>query len=342
MKYLVVGGCGFIGSNFTEMLISDGHEVMICDNLSRKGTMHNLKYLQEKFRDKMQFLHLDIRNDFDLLLSLVEKVDVVYHLAAQVAVTTSVVRPREDFEINALGTLNVLEAIRRSQSKPIIIYASTNKVYGEMKDVKVIQNGQRYGYESLPDGVSEDRPLDFHSPYGCSKGTGDQYVRDYSRIYGLKSVVFRQSCIYGPMQYGVEDQGWIAWFTIAALLGKKVTIYGDGKQVRDVLFVKDLYDLWDMAIKNINKVSGETFNAGGGPTNTLSLLELLGMLNKRMQLKVDYTFDNWRPGDQLVYVSNIAKARKLLNWEPRSNVEMGVMKMHDWVKQNINLLRGLF
>lgn len=342
MKYLVVGGCGFIGSNFSEMLMNEGHAVTICDNLSRKGTMHNLRYLQETYRGKFQFFHLDIRTDNDLLSSLVQDVDVVYHLAAQVAVTTSVVRPREDFDINALGTLNVLEAIRNSQSKPIIIYASTNKVYGEMKDIKIIQTGQRYGYESLPDGISEDWSLDFHSPYGCSKGAGDQYVRDYSRIYGIRSVVFRQSCIYGPMQYGVEDQGWIAWFTIAALLGKKITIYGDGKQVRDVLFIKDLYDLWDAAVKNINKVCGETFSAGGGPVNTLSLLELLDILNNRMHVKVDYSFDNWRPGDQLVYISNISKAKKLLNWEPKLSAEEGVGQLYGWVERNIKLLRDIF
>jgi CDP-paratose 2-epimerase len=221
MKFLVIGGAGFIGCNFAELLLRRGDDVVVFDNLSRPGTQGNLDYLIEEF-PQMEFVRADIRSDQQKLDELMETVDAVYHLAGQVAVTTSVVSPREDFEINALGTFNILEAIRKSARKPPLIYSSTNKVYGGMKNIPIIEKNGRYEYRDLAGGISEEFLLDFHSPYGCSKGAGDQYVRDYARIYGLQTVVMRQSCIYGKRQFGIEDQGWVAWFTIAAVLGKKI------------------------------------------------------------------------------------------------------------------------
>jgi len=246
--------------------------------------------------------------------------------------------PREDFEINALGTFNVLEAVRNSKNKAGLIYASTNKVYGGMGDIEIVKENSRYKYKDYEKGISEDRLLDFHSPYGCSKGTADQYVRDYSRIYGLKTVVMRQSCIYGKRQFGVEDQGWVAWFTIAANLGLPITIYGDGMQVRDVLYVDDLFEAWYLASKNINKVSGEVFNVGGGSANSLSLLELLEILEKLFGKKIPLSFSDWRPGDQPVYVSDISKIEKVLGWVPRTKPKKGVVLMTEWIRENEKII----
>jgi CDP-paratose 2-epimerase len=251
-----------------------------------------------------------------------------------VAVTTSVTEPREDFEINALGTFNLLETVRASRSRPVVLYSSTNKVYGKMDGVPVQARGRRYEYADRPQGIGEDAQLDFHSPYGCSKGCADQYVRDYARIYGLKTVVFRQSCIYGPHQMGIEDQGWIAWFTLRALEGRPVTIYGDGMQVRDVLYVDDLIAAYAAAIQNIDEVSGETYNIGGGPANTLSLLELICRLESRLGRAVEHKFEPWRPGDQLVYISDIRKAGKQLNWSPRFGIEDGLGRLADWIEKS--------
>ena len=234
-NYLVTGGAGFIGSNFVHRLLQRGENVTIYDNLSRAGAPKNLAWLEQTFgKDAFRLIVGDIR-DANSLAQTARGMDVIAHLAGQVAVTTSVIDPRQDFEANALGTFNALEAARLSGSDPVFLYASTNKVYGGMEDVPIVEDATRWRYADLPFGCPESQPLDFHSPYGCSKGTGDQYVRDYARIYGLRSVVFRQSCIYGPRQFGVEDQGWVAWMTIAAVTGRPITIYGDGKQVRDVL-----------------------------------------------------------------------------------------------------------
>jgi len=335
MKYLITGGCGFIGSNFAEKLLQRGDEVTILDNLSRKGSINNLEYLRKKFPN-INFLYADIRNDREKLLSATKNVDVIYHLAGQVAVTTSVTNPREDFEINALGTFNILEAVRLSENKPILIYASTNKVYGGMTDIEIVKENNRYKYKTMPEGIPESRILDFHSPYGCSKGSADQYVHDYSRIYNLKTVVMRQSCIYGSRQFGVEDQGWVAWFTIAAILGKKITIYGDGMQVRDVLYIDDLFNAWDTATKNIDKSSGKIFNVGGGKGYSLSLLELIDLLNKQLSIKIDYQFSDWRPGDQPVYISDISLIESTINWKPSIPPQDGVKLLSDWAKLNIN------
>jgi CDP-paratose 2-epimerase len=264
----------------------------------------------------------------------VEETEVVIHLAAQVAVTTSVTDPFEDFEINARGTFNVLESVRKSSSKPITLYSSTNKVYGKMSDLDVVEQDGRYAYRNLDQGVPETRPLDFYSPYGCSKGCGDQYVIDYARIYDLKTVVFRQSCIYGPHQFGIEDQGWVAWFAIRAMQNLPFTIYGDGKQVRDVLYVDDLVRAYNSAIDNIQNTAGHAYNIGGGPANTLSLLELVSLLQEQFGRRLSYDFEDWRPGDQLVFVSDLQQAMKDFGWQPHVSVVDGVSRLVDWLDQN--------
>ena len=236
MRHLVIGGAGFIGTNLAHHLLDSGESVTVVDDLSRRGATQNAQWLQER-HPRMHFVRADIRTDRTESQQLVKEADVVHHLAAQVAVTASVDDPRTDFEINLLGTLNVLEAVRQAGTDPILLFASTNKVYGQMETVPIEEGETRYTYTDGRAGVSEDQPLDFHSPYACSKGGADQYVHDYSRVFGLRTVVFRQSCIYGPHQFGIEDQGWLAWFTIATTLGRPLTIYGNGKQVRDVLHV---------------------------------------------------------------------------------------------------------
>jgi CDP-paratose 2-epimerase len=263
----------------------------------------------------------------------------VVHCAGQTAVTTSVVDPRPDFESNALGTFNSLEAAREVGDDPIFFYTSTNKVYGGMDDVPTVMRNGRYEFEQLPEGVSELQPLDFHSPYGCSKGAADQYVRDYQRIYGLRSVVFRQSCIYGPRQMGVEDQGWVAWFVIAAFLGRPITIYGDGKQVRDVLHIDDLVRAFDLAIKHIDRTSGQVYNIGGGPQNTLAIwTEFQPLLEELLGRPVEpSTYADWRPGDQPVFVSDIRKAERDFGWRPAVSPKDGIDELFEWVKSNSDL-----
>ncbi len=336
--YFITGGAGFIGSNYVARLLDRGEKVTIYDNLSRHGNHLNLEWLRDNFgENSFELIVGDIR-EASRLNESVKDADVIVHLAAQVAVTTSVVDPREDFECNALGTFNVMEAARLSGHKPIVLYASTNKVYGGMEDVKIIKQGDAYRYVDLPNGIPESFPLDFHSPYGCSKGTGDQYVRDYHRIYGIPTVVFRQSCIYGLRQFGVEDQGWIAWFIIAAESGKPIMIYGDGKQVRDVLFVDDLLDVYDAAIERIDDVAGEVFNIGGGTGNMLSVWSEFGpMLEELRNAPLPVGRGPWRPGDQKIYVSDISKAEAMLNWKPKTSVREGVEKLYNWVNQNRSL-----
>ncbi|MGE5601814.1 MAG: SDR family NAD(P)-dependent oxidoreductase, partial [Nitrososphaerales archaeon] len=251
MRILITGGAGFIGCNLANSCIDAGHKVTLLDNLSRRGSAANLAWLRSQHGKKFDFIQADVR-DAEAMLRAAEGQEAIYHLAAQTAVTTSVTDPRPDFEINALGTFNTLEAARRAGDNPVFIYSSTNKVYGGMEDAVAVEQATRYVLPQYPEGVGEDRPLDFHSPYGCSKGCADQYVRDYSRIYGLRSVVFRQSCIYGQRQMGVEDQGWVAWFVIASVLGKPITIYGDGKQVRDLLHVDDLVNAFLVATDKID------------------------------------------------------------------------------------------
>ncbi len=339
--YFITGGAGFIGSNLVSSLLQRGEKVTIYDNLSRAGAKLNLEWLCETYGDKgYNLIRGDVR-EAEKVAEAARDADVIVHLAAQVAVTTSVTRPREDFEINALGTFNVLEAARQSKKKPVFLYASTNKVYGGMDDVAVVEYETRYAYASLPNGAAETQPLDFHSPYGCSKGSGDQYVRDYSRIYGLRSVVFRQSCIYGPRQFGIEDQGWVAWFVIAALTGRPIKIYGDGKQVRDVLHVSDLLRAYELAVENIDQAAGSVFNVGGGAANTISIWREFGpLLEELVGNKLAVTVGDWRPGDQKVYVSDIQKAQTLLGWKPEIGVREGVAGLVSWVKDHQDLFRG--
>lgn len=338
MNYLITGGAGFIGSNLTARLLERGEKVTIFDNLSRAGNQRNLDWLRSRFTaGSFQLVKADVR-DAARLAAAASGADVIVHLAAQVAVTTSVTNPRDDFECNALGTFNMLEAARLSGRNPVILYASTNKVYGGMEDVEVQQVDSTYRYANLPHGVPESYPLDFHSPYGCSKGAGDQYVRDYARIYGLRTVVFRQSCIYGPRQFGVEDQGWLAWFIIAAVTGKPISIYGDGMQVRDVLYVDDLLDAYDLAVANIDRVAGSVYNIGGGPQNMLSVWSQFGpILEKLKGAKIPARYADWRPGDQRIFVSDIRKASEQLGWQPRVPVQDGIEQLYRWVCDNREL-----
>jgi len=337
-SYLITGGAGFIGSNYVWRLLKRGEDVFIYDNLSREGGPRNLAWLRQEFGgEAVNLIVGDVRN-VSLLTTAAEKADVIVHLASQVAVTTSVLDPRQDFEINAQGTFNVLEAARLSGRNPAVLYASTNKVYGGMDEVAVEEGETSYYYPNLPFGASEAQPLDFHSPYGCSKGAGDQYVRDYHRIYGLPTVVFRQSCIYGPRQFGVEDQGWVAWFVIAAIIGRPITIYGDGKQVRDVLYVEDLLDAYDLALENLSIANGQVYNIGGGSANTLSIWREFGpLLEELVGHEVPVTRDIWRPGDQRVFIADIRKAKRELGWEPKINVETGVRRLFAWVNENKDL-----
>lgn len=327
MRVLVTGGIGFIGTNLSHRLLREGHDVILYDNISRTGVQQNLDWLRAQHRDRLQFVEGDVR-DFDTVEKAMLGADAVFHLAAQVAVTTSVVKPREDFSINAQGTLNVLEAARDAKPMPVVLYTSTNKVYGGLEHLRVVEHPSRYEFEDLPHGVPETCPLDFHSPYGCSKGAGDQYVRDYHRIYGLPSVVFRMSCIYGPQQLGNEDQGWVAHFAITGLRGGHLTIYGDGKQVRDLLYVDDLVELMLRAWANIDRTAGQVYNVGGGPANTISvwaeLRDPLKHLLGKLPL-VDYSA--FRPGDQRIYVSDIRKAHQHLGWMPKVGVMDGLRCM---------------
>ena len=338
-EVLITGGVGFIGCNTARKFLDLGYRVIVLDNLSRKGAELNLAWLQEQ--GPIDFIRADIR-DADSVRTAIQRcprLDAVIHLASQVAVTTSVQDPREDFEVNALGTFNLLEAVRLSQGDPVFLFASTNKVYGGLDGVTVVERDGRYAYRDLPRGIGEDHPLDFHSPYGCSKGAADQYVRDYGRIYGLRTVVFRQSCIYGERQFGVEDQGWVAWFTIAAVLGRPLVIYGDGKQVRDLLFIEDLVEAYRLALERIDQASGKIYNLGGGPENVLSLLELIAMLEGLLGRKIPYSFEDWRPGDQPVFICDIDKASRELNWMPRVSPKEGVRRLYAWVAENQDLLR---
>jgi len=336
--YLVTGGAGFIGSNYVHRLLARGEQVTIYDNLSRAGATKNMAWLQEEFgKSGIRLIPGDVA-DGAYLAEAAQDTDVIVHLAGQVAVTTSVTNPREDFEANALGTFNALEAARASGRDPVFVYASTNKVYGGMEDVPLAEEPTRWRYADLEHGCPESQPLDFHSPYGCSKGTGDQYVRDYARIYGLRSVVFRQSCIYGPRQFGIEDQGWVAWFVIAAVTGRPITIYGDGKQVRDILHVNDLLNAYDAAIEKIDTVAGKVYNLGGGHENVMSIwAEFSSILEKLLEKEIPVARGDWRPGDQKVFYADIRKAERELGWKPKIGVEQGVEMLFEWVSKNISL-----
>lgn len=332
-NYLITGGAGFIGSNYVHRLLARGEKVTIYDNLSR--TKRNIEWLKSEFGENaFDLIVADVR-DADRITEAAKTSDVIAHLAGQVAVTTSVTNPRDDFESNALGTFNVLEAARLSGRNPIVLYASTNKVYGGMEEVELFEEPTRWRYKDLVNGCPETQPLDFHSPYGCSKGTGDQYVRDYARIYDLPTVVFRQSCIYGPRQFGIEDQGWVAWFIIAAVMGRAMTIYGDGKQVRDILHVTDLIQAYDLAVEKIDVACGQVYNLGGGPANVMSIWAEFGpKLEAMLGKSLNPARGDWRPGDQRVFYADVSKAKLELGWEPRISVDEGVKMLFDWVVTN--------
>jgi len=342
-KILITGGCGFIGTNAAAFYLKKGYKVVSFDNLSRPGAKQNLNWLKKQ-KGNFAFVKGDIR-DYKKVFETFKKYkpDFVLHLAAQVTMVTSITNPREDFEINAVGTFNVLEAMRNTKSKAAALYSSTNKVMGELLYIPVIEKQKRYVYRNIK-GVNEKFPLDFHGPYGCSKGTGDQYFIDYSRIFGLNTVVFRQSGIYGPHQFGIEEQGWLAWFCNALLFNKPVTIFGNGKQVRDVLYVDDLIRAYDAALRNIRKTRGKAYNVGGGSAFSLSIWELFDILEKLGGKKFNYKFGPWRAGDQKVYISDIAKAKKDFKWQPRINPKQGIKNLYNWIYQNKALIEkaGVF
>jgi CDP-paratose 2-epimerase len=339
----ITGGAGFIGCNSVDHFLRRGQPVTIYDNLSRKGGRANLEWLHERHGgERLCFIEADIR-DYDRLAAAIETAapDVVLHLASQVAVTQSVIDPREDFEINALGTFNVVEAVRRHAPAAALLYASTNKVYGGMEGVSIVRVGRRYAYADYPHGIPESFPLDFHSPYGCSKGAGDQYVHDYARIYGLRTLALRQSCIYGQRQFGVEDQGWVAHFVIATVLERPIAIYGDGMQVRDVLHIDDLVAAYQAGIDRIDEVRGEVFNLGGGPENTLSVWAEFGPLLEELAGRpVPVNYGPWRPGDQRVFVADVRLAAERLGWWPRVSPSEGIRRLYEWVAANPGLFAG--
>lgn len=335
---LITGGCGFIGTNVALYFAERNERVIALDNLSRPGSEHNKALLTER---GIQCVAHDVSKEPEALAALIEKeaVDVIIHAAAQVAVTTSVQDPLFDFYQNGLGTLHVLDAARRASKKPLVLFTSTNKVYGGLEHVRVEEGATRYSLPELPQGVHEDVPLDFHSPYGCSKGAADQYTRDWSRIYGVPTIVFRQSCIYGPHQFGIVDQGWVAYLTMQAYFGKPITIYGDGKQVRDILSIGDLARAMDAAIAS-PAAAGNIYNMGGGPQYTSSLLEFVAFLEHRLNKKLEVSFSDWRPGDQKVYISDIKKAKRDFGWEPTRGLEVGFEEMFSWIEANKNILEA--
>ncbi|MEG9327390.1 GDP-mannose 4,6-dehydratase [Salinimicrobium catena] len=336
---LITGGAGFIGTNLASRLLSEGKKVMVYDSLFRDGVEENLQWLKQQYGDKL-IIQIAGINETRILQNCVDHASEVFHLCAQVAVTSSVTNPIHDFNVNLQGTFNLLEAIRNSKHQPPLIFTSTNKVYGNLKDVEMIENETRFypADEKMKKyGINEKIPLDFHSPYGCSKGAADQYILDYSRTYGLKTVVFRMSCIYGPHQFGTEDQGWVAHFLISALQDDPITIYGNGKQVRDILYVDDLIDAFLLAKKNMNSLAGEVFNIGGGPENTVSLLEILNLIKEKADKKMDVSFEDWRTGDQFYYVSNTDKFKEATGWKPKYKVEQGVENLVHWLCENRNI-----
>lgn len=346
MQHVVItGGAGFIGINATRRFLRDGWKVTIFDNFSRKGTDINLAHLLAENPKNVVVMRNDIRTDRNELDTVIATADVVLHLAAQVAVTTSIADPRTDFDINALGTFNVLEAARKSGRKPLVMYTSTNKVFGSLEAYPVQDAGTRF--EFIDDtfrayGVPGNQPLDFHSPYGCSKGAADQYVVDYARIYAMNTVVFRQSCVYGTNQFGVEDQGWLAWFAIATMLGKPLTLYGTGKQVRDALFIDDLVDLYMRVIERRGDMHGNAYAVGGGPGNTLSLIELLEYIGTKLGTKPVTLSADLRAGDQPIFVADIRALERDFGWAPTCGLDEGLDKMIGWIKRYESEIRELF
>jgi len=331
---LITGGCGFIGTNLADRLLSAGERVILFDNLSRPGVKRNCEWLQRKHGKLVQLEIGDIRNSKAIERSI-GGASAVFHFAAQVAVTTSLLDPRLDFEVNAVGTLNVLEALRPHRSRIPLIFTSTNKVYGSLQDVPLIEDQNRYQPvdEKLRScGIAESRGLEFYSPYGCSKGTADQYVLDYAKLFGLPAVVFRMSCVYGPHQCGTEDQGWVAHFLVQASGRRPITLFGDGKQVRDILFVEDLVDALLLARENVKDLTGKAFNIGGGTERSTSLLELISLIAALNGVTPQVEFADWRPGDQRYYATNFSKFRAATGWIPGTSVEQGIRKLFAWLQ----------
>ena len=336
-KVLITGGTGFIGSNLADRLLQAGRPVMILDNLSRAGVEHNLRYLRDLYGDLLEVHIGDVRNR-DLVEMLVARCEGIFHLAGQVSVTTSLVDPVDDFATNLQGTLNVLEAARKRDPLPSLLFASTNKVYGDLQDIELVPVGKRHvprNHGIRMRGISESRPLEFHSPYGCSKGAADQYVLDYARMYGLPSVVLRMSCIYGRRQLGTEDQGWVAHFALQMLRDGSLTVYGDGRQVRDILYIDDLLDAMLAATKKIKTVAGKAFNIGGGPGNAVSLLEVIGRLAELSGVEPAIRYGPRRKGDQAYYVSDIRRFSKTTGWTPQISTQQGIPRLFHWILENV-------
>ena len=329
---LVTGGAGFIGCNIADRFAGEGHDVRIYDALSRSGVERNLKWLKDRHGSRISEIIADTRDEDEVVRAAAD-VKAVFHMAAQVAVTTSLVDPREDFEINVKGTLNVLDAIRLRNEPVPVIFASTNKVYGDLGDLEFDGRGDRYVPKSeiVQRGMSEQRSLDFHTPYGCSKGSADQYVLDYARSFGIPTAVFRMSCIYGQRQMGTEDQGWVAHFLIRALSGEPITIYGDGRQVRDILDVADAVDAYARALERIETVKGRAFNLGGGPDNAISLLQLIQEIERIIGRGIELRFEDWRQGDQRWYVSDTSSATQALGLGRPLPWRKGVASLAEWL-----------
>jgi CDP-paratose 2-epimerase len=334
---LITGGAGFIGSNLAERLLRQGRPVMILDNLSRIGVEHNVKYLWDIYGDLLEVHVGDVRNQ-PLVEKLAARCAAIFHFAAQVAVTTSLADPASDFETNLQGTLNVLEAARKQEPLPPVLFTSTHNVYGDLRDVELIPRGKRHvprDHGTRMSGISETRPLDFHSPYGCSKGAADQYVLDYARMYGLPGVVFRMSCIYGRRQLGTEDQGWVAHFALQMLRDGPLTLYGDGRQVRDILYIDDLLDAMLLAMEHIREVAGKAFNIGGGPGNTVSVLEVIERLSELSGVQPEIRYGPRRQGDPSYYVSDIRRFARATGWTPRVPARRGVPRLYHWILENV-------
>lgn len=339
MAWLITGGCGFLGSNLANAMLSKGESIVILDNLSRVGSRDNLAWLRSRHGGGWHFVETDVR-DADAVTRLVKekKPKVLVHLAGQVAMTTSIENPRLDFEVNALGTFNMLEAVRIHSPTTIVLYSSTNKVYGSLDYLRYEQTETRFLLPDHPNGLDESLPLDGNSPYACSKLAADQYVRDYHRFYGIPTVVFRHSSMYGPRQFATYNQGWIGWFCLKALemAGPSLlpfTISGCGKQVRDVLHVDDLIRAYLLCVEHIDSAAGDIFNIGGGMDNSLSLLELFSELERLTSYQMRYSQKAWRPGDQKVFVANHRKARQSFHWYPKIDRETGIKGMLEWSRE---------
>lgn len=329
---LITGGAGFVGSNLADALLRDGERVIVADNFSRAGVRQNAAWLQNRHGDAVRVEEMDVR-DAERVRLLVGEAREVYHLAAQVAVTTSLEDPMLDLQTNILGTFHVLEAARAMRTPPRVLFTSTNKVYGGMEGVEVELAGEAYRYAGGLRGIGEDAPLDFHSPYGCSKGAADQYVRDYARIFGVPTAVFRMSCIYGTRQFGTEDQGWVAHFARALFGNEPITIYGDGCQVRDILFIDDLVRAMRTTMARMGEVSGEVFNIGGGLDNAVSVRGVIDHLREVTGRDVPVRMADWRPGDQRVYVSDTSRAERVLGWKPETPWRTGLERLVEWLHE---------